>query len=120
LKFRREDESAWIPANCVNIGVGGMFAVTYEPLAVGDRLDIQLLDLAPLPMELRGRVVRVRRWDDSPQLPGIAVQFELETVTADFKRLLASPDRIETLLQGCRRAELPPGALSEKTADDVR
>jgi hypothetical protein len=117
LAVRRDDRSPWIAANCINVSVGGLFAVTYETFAPGEPIEIELRDLAATPICLRGRIVRVRTWEASTELPGIAVQFEPETVSADYKRLLARPDMIHSLLRGCRKRELPVEALLDDTDD---
>lgn len=107
LLVRRQGDTAWLAANCLDLSVDGLFAVTYEPFVAGQRVDIELHDLAASPLPLTGQIVRVRRWDESTDLPGIGVRLERRSVTDDFKRLLARPEMIRSLLRASQRPDVP-------------
>lgn len=103
VRLRRDGETAWAQANCLDISVSGMFAVTYRPYEIGETVDLELRDLGPTPYHLRGKVVRAKLWDADPNLPGIGVRFLPETVAAAFRAQLARPENIQRLMAGCRK-----------------
>jgi len=83
-------EDRWRLGNCVDLSCGGAFVVSYELYAAGDALEIELRDLLEQPTRLRAHVMRVRKWDDAPQLPGIGVAFDAATVPADLSRVVTT------------------------------
>jgi len=83
-----------------NLSRGGMFINSRNPLPVGTTVRIILqLPGAPVPFDLRGRVIRVQEFDNpTNQVPGMGVEFV--DVTDELR------DRIQRFVEQLRR-ELP-------------
>ena len=79
IRYRARD-GAWIPAETRNIGVGGAFIATDEPMPAGSPVEIELaVPTCDKPLILRGQV----RWaqtdgapDHDPGHGGMGVQFQ--------------------------------------------
>jgi hypothetical protein len=89
-RVRLAGEDRWRQGNCLNLSRNGAFIVTYEPQAVGDALDLEVWDIAEEAARAKAHVVRLRKWDDGPKLPGIGVDFEPGTTTRELSRLLVT------------------------------
>ncbi|MEW6379476.1 MAG: PilZ domain-containing protein [bacterium] len=73
--IRQDHSSDFLRANTLNISQGGMFITTIFPFQPDLRLEVQIHDVAPEPIQAVIRVAWMRPWDVPHQLPGIGVQF---------------------------------------------
>lgn len=88
--MRIPGEDRWRQGNCLNLSRKGAFIVTYEPYEIGNPLEIEVWDIAEKAACAKGGVVRFRRWDDGPRLPGIGVDFDPGTTSRELSRLLVT------------------------------
>jgi hypothetical protein len=86
MRFTGEDR--WRQCNCLNLSRHGAFVVSYEPSTIGDTLELEVWDIAEKPAYAKAKVVRMRKWDDGPKLPGVGVDFDAGTATHELSRLL--------------------------------
>ena len=98
LRARGQDE--WHPGNCLNLARDGAFVVSYRPYGKGDALEMELWDIAEKPACLSVQVVRCRRWEEGPRLPGIGVAFDHDTIPEHLGKLIAT--RLSARLCGLR------------------
>jgi hypothetical protein len=89
-RLRVASEDRWRQGNCLNLSRNGAFVVTYEAHGVGEALDLEVWDIAETPAVAKGHVVRARKWDDGPRLPGIGLDFVPGTATRELSRLLVT------------------------------
>lgn len=90
VRFRRADIDAWSDAETRNVGVGGAFIATPEPLPVGTPLVVQLT--VPT-SERRFELTALVRWATDQDDPGMGVQF----VDVDIDVLLDLNDYFASL-----------------------
>jgi len=89
VRWRPRGESDWRRGNTLDIGAGGVFLVTYEETVADTPIELCLSDLSDEPLEIPGRVVGVRRWEEGRTLPGLSVAFDPKSIPVAFKRALA-------------------------------
>lgn len=61
--------------NCHNLSIDGAFISSYAEFKQ-ETLTIQFLDLTPTPILLHGIIRWQRKWEESPKIPGIGVEFQ--------------------------------------------
>jgi hypothetical protein len=81
--------NAWKRANCSNASISGLFLLTQEIEPIGSELELEILDAGGLVQGVRGFVTWAHAWDDGPHLPGMGVDFDLESVPDAFREFLA-------------------------------
>ena len=89
-RVRLAGEDRWRQGNCLNLSRSGTFIVTYEPHAIGDPVALEVWDIAENAATAKGRVNRLRKWDEGHRLPGIGVEFDAGTATRELSRLLVT------------------------------
>lgn len=97
VRLRVLDEERWRPGNSLNLSSASALVVTYDVPAAGDKVEIEIADLGAPPLRMTGQVVWARRWQDSPDLPAVAVAFEPSSVSAAFARSLAKREYLPLL-----------------------
>lgn len=104
VRFRSTTSEVWQRANSLNVSTGGVFLLTLEPPPVGERIELEILDLTAQPERMFGTVVHVNTWADAPDdLPGVGVRLELEGVSEELRQALVRPEHL------ARRATLRNG-----------
>ena len=74
----------------MELSTGGCFLITYEPLPINSRMELEIWDLTDDAMKVEGDVVWIRAWDDGPELPGMGVAFDLSSVPPELAKALGS------------------------------
>ena len=75
VRMRREKEE-WIRGNTLDISARGAFITSYDDFKKEERIELEINDVADRILKLQGIVKWIRRWEDTPELPGIGVSFE--------------------------------------------
>lgn len=88
LRFRTGD-GPWMRGNCTSASVSGLFLLTLEPCTAGSDLELEFLDLEPVPYRLRGTASWCHHWESGPHLPGMGVEFDPESVSGELRQQLA-------------------------------
>lgn len=88
VQFRVVGDADWTRGNAQSISVSGLFLMTLDTPSVGSDVEIRLLDAGD-PLELRGSIVWVHRWEDGTHLPGCGVNFDPDSVPSQMGTLLA-------------------------------
>lgn len=79
-RIRQSNGDQWLEGNCLDLSRNGLFFICYEPPEAGALLDVEVWDLGEKPASCTGCVVRKRRWEDGPELPGIGIGIDSTTV----------------------------------------
>lgn len=88
-RLLRDGEDQWLPANCQDISLTGMFVITYAEYNAGDPLKVEIRDICAEPMPLKGYVSWCRRWEDGVLLPGVGVGFHVDTMPPELRLAIA-------------------------------
>jgi len=89
LRFRPRDSSEWLRGNCSNASISGLFLMTLDTQPIGSEIEIELVDAGGPGRLVRGMVTWVHAWEDGPHLPGMGVDFDLASVSTEFRTYLA-------------------------------
>jgi len=90
-RSRVKDESdSWHQGTIMELSTGGCFLITYEPLPINSRMELEIWDLTDDAMKVEGDVVWIRAWDNGPELPGMGVAFDLSSVPPELAKALGS------------------------------
>ena len=87
-RTRLTGQTEWDHATVLEISTGGCFMVSYTPYPIGSKCDVEIWDIASDIQTLDARVVWIRSWADSAQLPGMGLAFDLNTVSKDLAEAL--------------------------------
>ncbi|MBU0637615.1 MAG: PilZ domain-containing protein [Planctomycetes bacterium] len=90
VRMRACGEETWQPGNCLDLSTNGAFIITYHAPDVGQEMELEINDLLEEPVRVRGRVARVRRWEDGVDIPGMGVQLEMRSVPPELSRAIIS------------------------------
>jgi len=100
VRMKRSNSETWYRCNGRNIGVDGIFVHTYDEIALGDTVDIEILDLVNTTITCKGIVHWHRQWDAGIKLPGVGVQFVIDTVNYPIYEILTRQENIKGFLSG--------------------
>lgn len=89
LRFRSKGAGDWVRGNCSNASISGLFLMTLNTLPIGSEIEIELVDVGGSGGIVRGTVTWVHSWEDGPHLPGMGIDFDLESVSKEFRTFLA-------------------------------
>lgn len=101
IRVRVAGETRWRRGNHTSISCGDCFALmTSDAPEVGERVEIELIDLAqPMP-GLAGTVAWQRTWDEGLEVPGVEIEFCPETVPASLRSALSeAPELLELVAE---------------------
>ena len=87
-RTRQVGQEAWDHATVLELSTGGCFMVSYTPYAIDSECEVEVWDIAENVQSLKARVVWIRSWNDSPQLPGMGLAFNLDTVSDELTAAL--------------------------------
>ena len=100
IRIRKEGSDVWMKCNGRNLGVDGLFVHTYDDLAIGDTVELELMDLVNTTITCKAIVMWQRTWESGLKLPGVGVKFILDTVSYPIYELLTRPENIKGFLSG--------------------
>lgn len=100
VRIKPAGTDKWILANGRNIATDGAFIHTYDDFQPRTDIDVEIADLTDKPLTCKGKVMWKRTWDESTALPGIGVQFYSDTVQANLKKILSTPENVRLFLSG--------------------
>lgn len=83
-----KESDHWHQGTIMELSTGGCFLITYDPLPIDSEMELEIWDLADEVMSVQGHVVWIRAWDDGPELPGMGVAFDLESVPPELAKAL--------------------------------
>lgn len=99
VRVREKASRTWEMGNTLDVSSGGAFVVCYQSPRCGTRVEVELHDLNESPIHLEGKVAWSRGWEDSSNLPGMALDFNDRGASQTFRDAITHP-RMLAALQG--------------------
>lgn len=90
VRTRLAGTDEWRRGNCLDVSRGGAFVLSYETIALGTQVELELWDLVANPVVVAARIVRLRKWEEGTDLPGFAVAFEPASVPREVHEALVT------------------------------
>lgn len=84
----KDQADKWHQGTIMELSTGGCFLITYEPLPIDSQMELEIWDLGEHILKAEGRVVWIRDWGDGPELPGMGVAFDLDSVPQELAKAL--------------------------------
>ena len=88
-RVRLSNDADWQVGTVMEMSTGGCFVLSYEPLPVNSSVQLEIRDLTESPITLEARIVWTRNWNDSVKLPGMGLQFDWESPSAELADALS-------------------------------
>jgi hypothetical protein len=101
-EIQAEGSDEWTRGNIQDICQGGCFISLLDPPEVGSRIQIKIHDFAEKPESMEATVIWNQAWDDSPELPGAGLHWDVDTRPAGFVKALGSPESVAAVMQSFR------------------
>lgn len=99
VRLRTSSDDRWLHGSLSGISCGGCFVVmTSDAPAVGEEIELELVDFEPVPQRLRAVVSWRRNWADSMEMPGIGVEFRPASVTDEFRSYITQSPQLSDLI----------------------
>jgi len=89
VRLRDKKSTIWYRGNCINISVGGFFAITYNPPNSGERIEVEILDLLDIPILSEAVAIWSRSWESGVKLPGAGIKFDPDKTDPALRYALA-------------------------------
>lgn len=99
VRILRADTSEWRLSNILNMGIGGVYAISYDTdWTVGQNVSVELHDLTVQPLTIQGTVAWLRPWEaGNDRMPGIGIKIMEEAGTNRLADVICRGEIIERL-----------------------
>ena len=99
VKLREAENEPWFSGNLEGISCGGCFVImTHGAPAIGSPVELEMHDFQPKSQRVRGRITWQRRWSDSLELPGVGIEFEAASISAEFRHNITHSPQLADLI----------------------
>ncbi|MBF0274686.1 MAG: PilZ domain-containing protein [Nitrospinae bacterium] len=88
IQMHKVGEKKWGLGNITSLSSGGSYVISYDPPDIGETIRLKIMDISSTPIDCKGEVKWVRRWDEGTQLPGVGLTFDRRSFTSPHKKAL--------------------------------